>query len=147
MEKESAKKRSWGLTLWGMWGSKHDESTMEREEKAEREVATTTATPTTTGAMPEEALKSPAGAHSRSRSRRRVVSDTGQSSTEDDHGNPINENTPAAEILRRREEEEHASHHPLATADPTPKTGKPPSTQPNPPPTNLLSTNRPTAAG
>ena len=153
VEKETAKKRSWGMTLWGMWGSKHDESTMEREEKAEKEVTTTTATPTT-GAMPE-ALKSPTGAHSRSRSRRRVVSDTGQSTTEDDNENDINENTPAAELLRRRAKE-HTSDHPLGAPSPTDEVrGPPPATanqlahttgKPFSTPT-LLSTNRPAVAG
>ncbi|KAL8824686.1 MAG: hypothetical protein Q9191_004885, partial [Dirinaria sp. TL-2023a] len=154
MEKESAKKRSWGLTLWGMWGSKHDESTMEREEKADKEVATTAATPTTTGAMPEEALKSHVGAHSRSRSRRRVVSDTGQSTTEDDNDNDIDENTPAVELLRRRDEE-HTSRHPLGAArDPKDEISNPPTATANTPdghhnpaPVHLLNTNRPATAG
>lgn len=35
MEKEKAKKRSWGMSLWSLWGSKHDMITIEREEKAD----------------------------------------------------------------------------------------------------------------
>ena len=29
-------KRSWGMSLWSLWGSSHDEATMEREERKER---------------------------------------------------------------------------------------------------------------
>ena len=29
-------KRSWGMSLWSLWGSSHDEATIEREEKKER---------------------------------------------------------------------------------------------------------------
>ncbi|KAF2194050.1 acetyl-hydrolase [Zopfia rhizophila CBS 207.26] len=35
MEKEKAKKKSWGMALWSLWGSKHDEMTIVREEKAD----------------------------------------------------------------------------------------------------------------
>ena len=31
-------KRSWGMSLWSLWGSSHDEATIEREEKKERGV-------------------------------------------------------------------------------------------------------------
>lgn len=30
---EKKKKKSWGMTLWSLWGSKHDESTIKREEE------------------------------------------------------------------------------------------------------------------
>ncbi|KAL8643509.1 MAG: hypothetical protein Q9226_008321 [Calogaya cf. arnoldii] len=100
MEKEPKKGKSWGMSLWSLWGSSHDEKTIKREEKADREPETTTVIAhndkiSTSKARPK---------HSRSRSRRRVVSYTGQSEPH------TNENTPASELLRRQEEK--AEPHP-----------------------------------
>ncbi|KAF2870336.1 hypothetical protein BDV95DRAFT_497001 [Massariosphaeria phaeospora] len=36
MKKEKRKKKSWGMALWSLWGSKHDEMTIVREEKADQ---------------------------------------------------------------------------------------------------------------
>ncbi|KAF1925887.1 alpha/beta-hydrolase [Didymella exigua CBS 183.55] len=36
MRKEKAAKKSWGMALWSLWGSKHDESTIDREQKADQ---------------------------------------------------------------------------------------------------------------
>lgn len=44
MPKEKKKKRSWGMSLWSVWGSSHDEKTMAREEKVEQEGETTSPT-------------------------------------------------------------------------------------------------------
>lgn len=33
---QKREKKSWGLSLWGVWGSKHDKMTVERGEKADR---------------------------------------------------------------------------------------------------------------
>lgn len=61
--------RSWGMSLWGFWGSKHDEATMGREEKADK--------------LPEAKKTTMPNQHSAPRSRHRIVSDTGQSITAD----------------------------------------------------------------
>lgn len=110
MPKEQKKGRSWGMTLWGLWGSKHDESTMEREEKADKQPETTTATPlqaTHDGAADD--LKSPTSdrpdLHSRSRSRRRTVTDTGQAGA-------VYGDAAAVEILLNEWEENHRLQNP-----------------------------------
>ncbi|KAF2472576.1 alpha/beta-hydrolase [Lindgomyces ingoldianus] len=36
MKAEKRKKKSWGMALWSLWGSKHDEMTIVREEKADQ---------------------------------------------------------------------------------------------------------------
>ncbi|KAL8733819.1 MAG: hypothetical protein Q9181_003420 [Wetmoreana brouardii] len=97
IEKEAKIKKSWGMSLWSLWGSSHDEKTIKREERADKETETKIATSRNHGAAGK--LENSAGSktQSRSRSRRRVISYTGQS----DHH--IDENTPAAEIIRRRE--------------------------------------------
>ena len=90
-------KKSMGLAMWSMWGSKHDEHTIEREEKAERngsdepdqDPAKTSAAegaaisgtmkPTRTASSRRRSSRK-ASADQRSRSRRRTttVTDTGQ---------------------------------------------------------------------
>ena len=107
MPREEKKGRSWGMSLWSLWGSKHDESTMQREEKADKNPEITTVTPVKAmhdGAADQQ-LNSPTSAtskqqHTRSRSRRRTVTDTGQS-------DGVDEETPAAELLHRRENQAH----------------------------------------
>ncbi|KAL8883637.1 MAG: hypothetical protein Q9215_008116, partial [Flavoplaca cf. flavocitrina] len=102
IEKEPKKGKSWGMSLWSLWGSSHDEKTIKREEKADREPETNTVT-----APNSDKPGTPQGAskHSRSRSRRRVVSYTGQSEP-----NP-NKQTPTSELLHHREQQEtHRTH-------------------------------------
>ncbi|KAF1912051.1 hypothetical protein BDU57DRAFT_542652 [Ampelomyces quisqualis] len=36
MKAEKAKKRSWGMSMWAGWGSKHDSATIDRGEKADQ---------------------------------------------------------------------------------------------------------------
>ncbi|KAL9014302.1 MAG: hypothetical protein Q9173_001041 [Seirophora scorigena] len=119
MAPEAKTKKSWGMSLWSLWGNSHDEKTvrnnhtqiskplsfsinvgaddvvlqLKREEEADKEAGITTASPggTSNG-------KRTLQPRSRSRSRRRIVSYTGQS------GPDIDENAPALEILRRRQE-------------------------------------------
>ncbi|KAL8949537.1 MAG: hypothetical protein Q9222_004359 [Ikaeria aurantiellina] len=105
MEKEPKQRRSWGLSLWSLWGSSHDEKTVlsfaisvypsyagvigedfilttlkiKREQEADKEPETTTATPQNDGATAASGQRPTSQAHSRSRSRRRKVSYTGQS--------------------------------------------------------------------
>ena len=111
MPKEEKKGRSWGMSLWSLWGSKHDESTMNREEKADKNPDTTTVTPikaTHDGAADHlnSSTSYQSNRYSRSRSRRRTITDTGQS-------NGVNEEIPVVELLRRREDQ--AAH--LATTN------------------------------
>ncbi|KAL8865129.1 MAG: hypothetical protein Q9198_009464 [Flavoplaca austrocitrina] len=101
--KEPKKGKSWGMSLWSLWGSSHDEKTIKREEKADREPETTTVTAPNSDkpGTPQRASK-----HSRSRSRRRVVSYTGQSEPEP------NERTPTSQLLHHREQQETHRTHP-----------------------------------
>lgn len=103
MPKEERKGRSWGLSLWSLWGSKHDQSTMQREEKADKSPETNAATPIKASHDGiTDTLKSPKSLQSRSRSRRRTVTYTRQAGRPD-------EETPAAELLRRRESQKRKS--------------------------------------
>ena len=98
MPKEEKKSKSWGMSLWSLWGSSHDEDTVStllsgirnpqadimqitREEKADKEPAKPTMTETdgTSGRPigPDKTLS-----HSVSRSRRRTVTDAGQTNHE-----------------------------------------------------------------
>jgi hypothetical protein len=99
--KEPKKRKSMGLSLWALWGSKHDKDTMVREVQADRNVETTTVTAQDgAGARPlhdteniEGKMLSAGGTNvSRSRSHHRNVRDENQT-TED-----VDENTPAAEL-------------------------------------------------
>ncbi|KAI4158506.1 MAG: hypothetical protein LQ342_007347 [Letrouitia transgressa] len=97
---EGKRGKSWGMTLWSLWGSKHDEDALEREEKADKDQGGVDNAPPTAAGLEDGAgarrdqsngvggtrskkerrrhgAKSPS--RSRSRSRRRVVSYTGQS--------------------------------------------------------------------
>jgi hypothetical protein len=112
--KEEKKKRSMGMSLWALWGSKHDEKTMKNEEQADREPETVIAsaaggqgarplddTKTNQGKLMDSRKKSDYG---RSRSRRRTVADQNQTGT----SNGIDENTTAAELLAIRREKGEA---------------------------------------
>jgi len=92
MPKEEKKGRSWGMSLWALWGSSHDENTINREEKADKDIATSTAAETD-GA---NAGIDRARGHSRSKLRQRAVTDTGQARGD------VDENTSAVELERRR---------------------------------------------
>jgi hypothetical protein len=103
--KEEKKKRSMGMSLWALWGSKHDEKTMKNEEEADHAPETTVATAADgQGARPLGDTKTNQGKlmehgkkadYSRSRSRRRTVTDEHQTEAGDD----VDENTSAAELL------------------------------------------------
>ena len=106
MAKEEKKGRSWGMSLWSLWGSSHDEHTMEREEKADREdqgVETTTVTEHESTEANRLDISVVRG-QSRSKSRRRAVSYTPQNDENED----VDENTPAAVLLQKQEEQVEA---------------------------------------
>ncbi|KAI9776859.1 MAG: hypothetical protein M1839_009307 [Geoglossum umbratile] len=82
LAKDTKRRKSLGMSLWSMWGSSYDGKILQREEKGDKE--------------PEIAVvTSPGGTHargtgarrSRSRSRRRTVSDTGQAGGDVGEGN------------------------------------------------------------
>jgi hypothetical protein len=103
--KEEKKKRSMGMSLWSLWGSKHDEDAIKLEQEADKELGTTVASSMDgAGARPLDDTKTRQGelldngkkpSYSRSRSRRRTVTD--QHQTEDDEN--LDENTLAADLL------------------------------------------------
>ena len=115
---------------------------IKREERADKELETTT---TTTGdSAPKKANNPcPSQQYSRSHSRRRVVSYTGQTDPD------INEATPALELLRRRQEDGHNSptqdsSHP-SPISPPPVSYSPPSQPISTIPSSPLSPEQPTA--
>jgi hypothetical protein len=114
--KEERKKKSMGMALWSLWGSKHDEQAVTREERAEQEPETKAVTSAEgKGARPFVDIQNqesapPAVMASRSRSRRRTVVDENQTDGDGDTG--IDENTSIAQLLairqKRDEEKEKA---------------------------------------
>ncbi|KAH8684707.1 hypothetical protein BGZ60DRAFT_398136 [Tricladium varicosporioides] len=110
---EPKKSRSMGMSLWALWGSKHDETTIEREKEHDKEPETSVASSMDgAGARglhdkannSKKSLERP-GAGSRSRSRRRMVADEHQTDV------PVNidENTSAAELPTIRSRQSEAS--------------------------------------
>jgi hypothetical protein len=81
---ERKKVKSIGLALWSLWGSKHDEQTIQRERQADKELEVRAATPRDgRGARAFEDIqnqeeKTARRQINRSRSRRRVVRDEQQ---------------------------------------------------------------------
>ncbi|KAK0385394.1 hypothetical protein NLU13_7870 [Sarocladium strictum] len=122
--KERSRRKSIGLAIWSLWGSKHDEETVEREIKAEeaeheqpplKSEATERAKGETTDQEQrgedttpfpeaEQPVNPPFVSHdNRSRSRRRTVVDEHQ--TED---GVADEDTPVHQLLELRKEREAA---------------------------------------
>ena len=127
--KEKKRIKSLGLALWSLWGSKHDEATVERErlaggEKHEPEMAAVTPNQDD-GARPFSDIESqapaptPANEGPRSPSRRRFVYDENQTGALD-----VDADTPVAELLAKRQEQETSSQ--LLGAPGTGATGKRP---------------------
>ena len=108
--KEPKKSKSMGMSLWSLWGSKHDEKTIELEHEADREPETTTATTLDgAGARPLHDVKTAQGKkmdlgekpdYSRSRSRRRTVTDQNQTGRD-----IVDENTPASVLYSKLTEQ------------------------------------------
>ncbi|TPX10194.1 uncharacterized protein E0L32_001391 [Thyridium curvatum] len=103
---EKKKTRSMGLSLWSLWGSKHDEETVAREQQADAQPEVKTATAAEgSGSRPFNEIEKQAppealSAASRSRSRRRIVKDELQA----DHEDEVDENTSIADLLARRQD-------------------------------------------
>jgi hypothetical protein len=95
---EEKKKQSKALSLWALWGSNHDEKAIEHEQEANQApdvVAITDGSGGATKSPDQETtqLQPAVQDHSRSRSRRRIVTD--------EHQTEIDEDTPAAVLHSR----------------------------------------------
>ena len=103
------RQKSLGLAMWSLWGSKHDEMTVEREQKASENPEVQVATASQgEGARPFSEIEAQdpppiPDSKSRSRSRRRTVVDENQTGSE-----ALNENTAVAKLLEQRREKEAA---------------------------------------
>jgi len=165
MPKEEKKGRSWGMSMWALWGSSHDENTVislvligtsyadtpqiTREQKADKEVGTATVMDTD-GANASLPGRNRASRLSRSRSRRRAVTDVGQTNNEN---GDMGESTPPTESERRQEENistkatnsdcKHLAPPTITSSPPTPQED----TNNKPPALSPTSTNRPIAGG
>lgn len=99
--KEEKKSRSMGMSLWALWGSKHDEKTMALEKEADKQPEITVVSAADgAGAHSLDGTEMNRGqrpGNSRSRSRRKAVADEQQ--TQDD----VDENTPAIDLLAVRQ--------------------------------------------
>lgn len=106
---DQKKKKSMGLALWSLWGSKHDEMTMNREQKADKAPTMKTATEAEgDGARPQADIEKqerkpsqtrPDISVSRSPSRRRIVKDQQQTSEQD---GVTEDATPLASLMAKR---------------------------------------------
>ncbi|PHH90314.1 hypothetical protein CDD83_3988 [Cordyceps sp. RAO-2017] len=104
------RKKSIGLALWSLWGSKHDEATVQREQRAEQEPGMQAVTGDEgRGARSfrdietQQPASPAANATGRSRPRRRTVVDENQTG-----GDAADEGTPLSALLERRREREAA---------------------------------------
>lgn len=122
-----SRRKSLGLVLWSLWGSKHDEATVQREQTAERQPALQAVTGDEgRGARAsadieaqEPAAASPTSARAgcRSASRHRTVVDEKQTGVD-----AADQDTPVAQLMHQRREQE-ASGGGLLSADYVPETG------------------------
>ncbi|KJZ78471.1 hypothetical protein HIM_01862 [Hirsutella minnesotensis 3608] len=119
---ERKKTKSIGLALWSLWGSKHDEATMEREQKADQEPEMQAVTSDEgQGAHPHAEIESQQPATEgddliRSRSHRRTVTDENQTGYDG-----VDENAPVSTLLEMRRQKEDPSR--LLSSAYTPQTG------------------------
>ncbi|KAI1661978.1 alpha/beta-hydrolase [Daldinia decipiens] len=104
---DKKKTKSVGLALWSLWGSKHDEATVIREDEADRapvvKVATTeegegARSPDDLQKQGKEVARRELG-HNRTRSRTKIVRDEQQTADDD-----INESTSIDMLMAQREE-------------------------------------------
>lgn len=104
LAREEKHKRSWGMSLWSLWGSKHDKEAMDREQQASAQPGSTVFTESEgANARPlndtetenSKAMADQKMASSQRRSRRRTVTDEHQ--TEQPEG--VDEDTTVAELM------------------------------------------------
>ncbi|KAL7817652.1 Alpha/Beta hydrolase protein [Trichoderma aethiopicum] len=106
------RRKSFGLAIWSLWGSKHDEMTVEREQKANYEPEMQAVTPELHNGESSNTEGGERPGHNRKASHQRIVRNEHQTSNED-----VNEDTPVAQLIARRREQE-AAHD-----GPSPETG------------------------
>jgi len=103
--KEKKRGKSYGMSMWALWGSKHDEKTTIREAKADKEPETSIVSPLDganarglhdTKTKQGKKMDVQGTAYNRSRSRRRTVTDQNQTGMGD-----VDENTPAAVLYQQ----------------------------------------------
>lgn len=123
VEGSKKQQKSWGLAMWSLWGSKHDEATVEREKKATVQPLTRAAT-TAEGegarsfADIEQQDRAPVKpGRPRSQSHRRMVTDENQTGSQ-----AIAENMPVSHLIEQRKEQEAAKPS-LLSPDYAPETG------------------------
>ncbi|KAI8965176.1 alpha/beta-hydrolase [Daldinia sp. FL1419] len=109
---EKKKAKSIGLALWSLWGSKHDEATVIRENEAGKAPETKVATseegegarsPGDLQNQEKEVAQREIG-HNRSRSRTKIVRDEQQVADDDDDNDGANEFTRIDVLMAQREE-------------------------------------------
>jgi hypothetical protein len=116
--KEAKKTKSMGMSMWALWGSKHDEKAMSNEKAAESPETVVVSPKTGTSAQIAEekadaSMKVPRPSASRSRSRRRTVTDEHQTEQYD-----VDENTSAADLLALRTKHAEAQSQGSSTGTP-----------------------------
>ncbi|KAI1457028.1 alpha/beta-hydrolase [Annulohypoxylon moriforme] len=116
--KEKKKTKSMGLALWSLWGSKHDEATVHREQGADKPGVKFATTEEGEGARSPSDLKhqedGPADrevTRNRSRSRTKTVRDENQ--VAEDHD--VNEDTPISVLMAMRQEKSKQAERPTST--------------------------------
>ncbi|CAJ0548155.1 Ff.00g049090.m01.CDS01 [Fusarium sp. VM40] len=123
VEGSKKQQKSWGLAMWSLWGSKHDEMTVEREKKAASQPETRVATNADgEGARSfadiERQDRPPLNSNrSRSRSHRRTVTDENQTGSQF-----FTQDMPVAHLIEQRKEQE-AARPSLLSPDFAPETG------------------------
>jgi hypothetical protein len=105
LDRDEKHKMSWGMSLWSFWGSKHDKEANDREQQAGIEPESTVVTGAEgANARPLHDIEEGKGKtmanqkkkeYSRSRSRRRTVTDEHQTDQPDE----VDEHTTVAELL------------------------------------------------
>ncbi|EUC27027.1 hypothetical protein COCCADRAFT_10254 [Bipolaris zeicola 26-R-13] len=167
MKNEKAKKKSWGMSMWSIWGSSHDQATIVREGKAEQGTAEPTDTvqapqPSDTDGAAESKSKRSRGTglsmpnfgRARSRSRVSAVTDRGQADMDMDDLSQMDLPKPGLADATRLAPERAASGLPSLTVEQDNQTSMPnviASDNPALPSTIIPSTDtlttRPTAGG
>jgi hypothetical protein len=104
LDRDEKRKMSWGMSLWSLWGSKHDKEATVREQQANTEPESTVVTEAEgANARPLHDIETQMGKamadqkkdYSRSRSRSRTVTDEHQTDQPDE----VDENSTVAELL------------------------------------------------
>lgn len=127
--KEKKRMKSLGLAMWSLWGSKHDEATVERQRlagKGEHEPEMSAVAPneddgarTFADIESQRPAPTPVDEGPRSPSRRRFVYDENQTGDAD-----VDEDTPVSQLLAKRQSQETSSQ--LLGSPGTGATGKRP---------------------